>query len=165
MNPFWRRLRFGLSTLLGVRRLGFFIPYRYAGSVVAQDYPALRPLFEAARPRFSEVLAAIESHAEELRSILGASQERGGFSFHHLLLLENAFDFGELRLRDVMVPVDQVTCLDASKPWPENAAVIAKRATVRRAGSVKGMTIRQKVWRWLAPSSREASSSSLGIDR
>ncbi len=32
---------------------------------------------------------------EEMRSILGASQERGGFSFHHLLLLENAFDFGE----------------------------------------------------------------------
>jgi len=73
MNPFWRRLRFGLSTLLGVRRLGFFIPYRYARSVEAQDYPALRPLFEAARPRFSEVLAAIESHGEELRAIL-----RGG---------------------------------------------------------------------------------------
>ncbi|EIM27730.1 class I SAM-dependent methyltransferase [Microvirga lotononidis] len=70
MSPFWRRLRFGLSTLLGVKRLGFFIPYRYAESVEAQDYPALRPLFEAAQPRFSEVLEAIESHAHDLRSIL-----------------------------------------------------------------------------------------------
>lgn len=68
---------------------------------------------------------------EELRSILGASQERGGFSFHHLLLLENAFDFGTLRLRDVMVPMDQVTCLDASKAWPENAALIAQKRLSR----------------------------------
>lgn len=64
-----RRLRFGLSTLLGLRRLGFFIPYRYAGSVEPLDYPALRPLFEAAHPRFREVLAAIESYAGDLRRI------------------------------------------------------------------------------------------------
>jgi predicted O-methyltransferase YrrM len=70
MTSSWRRLRFGLSTLLGVKRLGFFIPYRYAKSVEPQDYPALCPLFEAARPRFSEVLEGIESHAGDLRSIL-----------------------------------------------------------------------------------------------
>ncbi len=68
---------------------------------------------------------------EELRSILGASQERGGFSFHHLLLLENAFDFGELRIKDVMLPLDQATCLDLSRPWPENAAVIASKRLSR----------------------------------
>ena len=68
---------------------------------------------------------------EELRSILGASQERGGFSFHHLLLLENAFDFGELRLKDVMVPLESTTCLDASRPWTENAAVIAQKRLSR----------------------------------
>ncbi len=70
MTFFWRRLRFGLSTLLGVKRLGFFIPYRYAESVEPQDYPALRPLFEAAHPRFSAVLEDIESHADDLRAIL-----------------------------------------------------------------------------------------------
>ncbi|WP_262028407.1 class I SAM-dependent methyltransferase [Microvirga sp. Mcv34] len=70
MSPFWRRLRFGLSTLLGIRRLGFFIPYRYAESVEAQDYPALLPLFETARPRFAGVVDAIESQADDLRSIL-----------------------------------------------------------------------------------------------
>jgi len=68
---------------------------------------------------------------EELRSILGASQERGGFSFHHLLLLENAFDFGELRIKDVMVPLEATTCLDVSRPWPENAAVIAQKRLSR----------------------------------
>lgn len=70
MTFFWRRLRFGLATLFGVKRLGFFIPYRYAATVEPQDYPALRPLFEAARPRLAEVLEAIESHAGDLRSIL-----------------------------------------------------------------------------------------------
>lgn len=64
-----RRLRFGLSTVLGLKRLGFFIPYRYAGGVEPRDYPALRPLFEAAHPRFHEVLAAIEAHAGDLRRI------------------------------------------------------------------------------------------------
>lgn len=71
MRAFWRRLGYGLSTLLGGKPRGFFIPYRYAGSVSAAGYPALRPLFEAARPRFAEVLEAIESHAEELRLIAG----------------------------------------------------------------------------------------------
>jgi predicted O-methyltransferase YrrM len=70
MTFFWRRLRFGLSTLLGFKRLGFFIPYRYAESVEPLDYPALRPWFEGAQSRFFEVLAGIEAHAGDLRSIL-----------------------------------------------------------------------------------------------
>jgi len=78
MSHFWRRLRFGASTLLGARRLGFFIPYRYAESVEPLDYPALEPLFEAAQPRFSVVLDAIESQADDLRAIL---QGRGPARF------------------------------------------------------------------------------------
>lgn len=70
MSFFWRRLRFGLSTLLGFKRLGFFIPYRYAQGVEAEGYPALRPVFEAARPRFDAVLADIESHAAAFERIL-----------------------------------------------------------------------------------------------
>ncbi|MBB4038990.1 putative O-methyltransferase YrrM [Microvirga flocculans] len=73
MTAFWRRLGFGLSTLLGVRRLGFFIPYRYADSVEPAGYPALRRYFEAAEPRFSEVLETVEAHGEQLRAILGGS--------------------------------------------------------------------------------------------
>lgn len=66
----WRRLRFGLATLLGLKPFGFFIPYRYAGGARPLDYPALRPLFESARSCFEEMLDAIESHAEDLRRIL-----------------------------------------------------------------------------------------------
>ena len=68
---------------------------------------------------------------EEMRSILGASQERGGFSFHHLLLLENAFDFGDLRVMDIEVPLDRVTFLDATAPWAQNAQVIAEKRLSR----------------------------------
>lgn len=66
-----RRTRFGLQTVLGLARRGFFIPHRYADRVEAVDYPALEPLFEAARPAFLEVLAAIRDHTEALRSIDG----------------------------------------------------------------------------------------------
>lgn len=78
MSFFWRRLRFGLSTLLGLKRLGFFIPYRYAPSVEAADYPALRPLFEQARSNIQAALDGIESHAPELDHIL---QGRGPARF------------------------------------------------------------------------------------
>jgi hypothetical protein len=70
MKVFWRRLRFGLSTLLGLKPLGFFIPYRYAESVEPLGYPALLPLFETALPHFIQVLDAIQSHADDLRRIM-----------------------------------------------------------------------------------------------
>ncbi|MGO4707110.1 class I SAM-dependent methyltransferase [Microvirga sp. 2MCAF38] len=77
MRIFWRRLRFGFSTLLGLKARGFFIPYRYADSVEEADYPALRPLFEAAMPRFQDLLRAIDRHAADLERIAaGKTQAR-----------------------------------------------------------------------------------------
>ncbi len=64
-----RQLVFGLSTVLGLRRRGFFIPYRYADSVAPRDYPALRPLFAEAAPRFEATLDAIESVGEGLAAL------------------------------------------------------------------------------------------------
>jgi predicted O-methyltransferase YrrM len=70
MRTGFRRLRFGLATLIGPTARGFFIPYRYAGGVDASlGYPALRPLFDDARPAFRAVLDAIESHAPALAAI------------------------------------------------------------------------------------------------
>ncbi len=66
-----RRLAFGAVTLLGLSPRGFFIPYRYAGSAAPADYPALRPLFEAAEPAFPAILDAIDTHRDELRRIAG----------------------------------------------------------------------------------------------
>jgi len=68
-----RRLGFGLATLLGIAERGFFIPYRHAGALPG---PGARPvnrameaLFEAARPRFEEVLALLEGQADALEAI------------------------------------------------------------------------------------------------
>ncbi|MFI5401709.1 MAG: CNNM domain-containing protein, partial [Planctomycetota bacterium] len=116
------------SAIYSARPLTWF--YRIFGIPLALMNGACRALLRLLRIRPASE-AELTYTEEELRSILGASQERGGFSFHHLLLLENAFDFGELRLRDVMVPLEQIACLDASKPWPENAAVIAQRRLSR----------------------------------
>jgi Methyltransferase domain len=77
MRTEWRRIRFGVATVLGLKRLGFFIPYRYAASVEPGAYPALLPLFRDAEPRFGEVLSAIESHAGDLiRIAQGAGPAR-----------------------------------------------------------------------------------------
>jgi CBS domain containing-hemolysin-like protein/mannitol/fructose-specific phosphotransferase system IIA component len=116
------------SAIFSARPLTWF--YRVFGIPLALMNGACRALLRLLRIRPASE-AELTYTEEELRSILGASQELGGFSFHHLLLLENAFDFGELRLRDVMVPLEQVTCLDATKPWPENAAVIAQKRLSR----------------------------------
>lgn len=77
MNTTWRqagrRLALGLSTLLGRRPRGFFIPYRYAGAVRPPDsYPALAPLFVRAEPSFRARLAAAARHLDVLVGLGGA---------------------------------------------------------------------------------------------
>jgi hypothetical protein len=69
MRTRWRRLRFGLSTILGLKPMGFFIPYRFAASAEAEGYPALKPLFVDAEPAFRSVLGSIQDHAEDLLRI------------------------------------------------------------------------------------------------
>lgn len=64
-----RRLRFGLATIMGLARRGFFIPYRYADTVRERGYPALEPLFARAEPAMDEVLRAIAGHADDLAAI------------------------------------------------------------------------------------------------
>jgi len=57
-----RQLAMGLSTVLGLRKRGFFLPYRYAASVQAPSaYPALEPLFEDATTAFAAVLGDIDT--------------------------------------------------------------------------------------------------------
>lgn len=70
MNRRWRRLGFGLATLLGVRPLGFFIPYRHAADAKPGGYPALEVLFRAAEGAFLELLDEAEAYAPDLDRIL-----------------------------------------------------------------------------------------------
>ncbi|HZB38722.1 MAG TPA: class I SAM-dependent methyltransferase [Beijerinckiaceae bacterium] len=64
-----RRLGFGLSTLVGLAPRGFFIPYRYAAGASSAGYPALVRLFEAAEPRFREVIGLIAAFGPDLDRI------------------------------------------------------------------------------------------------
>ena len=68
-----RRKRHGFATSAGASNEGFFIPYPGAPSLEPLDYPALRPLFEAAVPAFRTVMATIEAHAADLDRVV-----RGG---------------------------------------------------------------------------------------
>lgn len=69
----FRRLSFGLATLLGSRPRGWFIPYRYADTLPAPGergrYAALEPLFETARPRFAALLEEAEILGRDLTAI------------------------------------------------------------------------------------------------
>ncbi|MGB0854124.1 MAG: class I SAM-dependent methyltransferase [Pikeienuella sp.] len=72
MTKRWRMIRMGLQTVLGLRRQGFFIPYRYAESVQAPGpYPALEALFAAYEPAFRGVLDEIEARAGALEALNG----------------------------------------------------------------------------------------------
>jgi hypothetical protein len=66
-----RRLGFGLATVLGLKRRGFFIPYRHADRVPPRGaaYDALEPIFAASEPTFAALLATMDTYAEALRAI------------------------------------------------------------------------------------------------
>lgn len=69
----WRLLRMALPTLLGGRRQGFFIPYRYADAVeldgARHEFPAVNALMRDARPGFARLLVMLDQYAEALLAI------------------------------------------------------------------------------------------------
>jgi CBS domain containing-hemolysin-like protein len=65
------------------------------------------------------------AHTEdEIRIILEQAQSGGAFSFLRLLLMENVFDLGTLKVKDAMRPPPAVKSLRLSAPWAENLAII-----------------------------------------
>ena len=70
-----RRLAFGLATVLGIARRGFFIPYRRAGEVpppgARPAYAAITALMHDREADFRARLDAIDEHAAALRAIGG----------------------------------------------------------------------------------------------
>jgi len=60
----------GLQTIFNVSPQGFFIPYRYAGSVDGStSYPAIRSVFDAARPEMAETIAGLSGFRDDLMRI------------------------------------------------------------------------------------------------
>ncbi|MEE8274995.1 MAG: class I SAM-dependent methyltransferase [Alphaproteobacteria bacterium] len=70
-----RRLRFGLATILGLARRGFFIPYRYADTLAPPgerpSYAAIEALMRGLEDDFGAVVAGLEEYADDLRAIGG----------------------------------------------------------------------------------------------
>ena len=67
----------GLQTVLGLRRQGFFIPYRYAESVpeIAPVYAELEAYLRGHEPALEQVLMAMEEHADALAALGGAAPQ------------------------------------------------------------------------------------------
>lgn len=84
MSKSWRRLRMGLQTLaaplFGLRRQGFFIPYRYADSVAPRQppYEPVATLFAAHEIEFQKVLDEADGHAQALERIAAERSARSG---------------------------------------------------------------------------------------
>lgn len=67
-----RRLIFGLSTLLGLHRRGYFVPYRYAGRTAGSTtnpYSAVTTILECERGRFEQILNDIDEFSALLIQI------------------------------------------------------------------------------------------------
>jgi len=61
---------------------------------------------------------------EEMRVVLGETQERGAMPLERLLLLENLFDFGSSKVSEAMRPRERIAYLSLARTWAENLAVI-----------------------------------------
>jgi predicted O-methyltransferase YrrM len=78
--PFVRLLKMGLQTLLGLKRQGFFIPYRYADQLdemgTLAPYEPLLKMFEAKKEGHAAFISRIDGYAEYLEKI-GATSPPG----------------------------------------------------------------------------------------
>ena len=61
---------------------------------------------------------------EELRMILGQSQEHGKISLGRLMMFEHLFDFGKTKVKEVMTPRGAISFVNLAAPWEENLKVI-----------------------------------------
>ncbi|MBI4656304.1 MAG: DUF21 domain-containing protein [Elusimicrobia bacterium] len=79
------------------------------------------------KPSESELLHS----EEELRMILGQSQEHGRISLGRLMMFENLFDFGRTKVKEIMTPKNSIVYLSADKPWIENLSIIKEKKLSR----------------------------------
>jgi len=68
---------------------------------------------------------------EELRMILSVSQRSGTLPEAHAELLENALDFTERAVRQIMVPRADIVWLDARQPYEDNVRAVRESAHTR----------------------------------
>jgi len=65
--------------------------------------------------------------ADEMRVLIGETQEKGALALEQLFLLENLFDFGKAVAADAMVPREKIAALSLADSWETNLGVIRAR--------------------------------------
>ena len=68
---------------------------------------------------------------EELRMILGQSQEHGKLSLGRLMMFEHLFDFGKTKVKEVMTPRGTISFINLAAP-PEEALKLIKERRLSR---------------------------------
>ncbi|MDE2491914.1 MAG: DUF21 domain-containing protein [Elusimicrobia bacterium] len=68
---------------------------------------------------------------DEMRVLLGQTQEKGALPLERLLLIENLFDFGTAKVSDAMRPRERIAYLSLARPWAANLAVIRQKRYTR----------------------------------
>ncbi|MBI3563672.1 MAG: DUF21 domain-containing protein [Elusimicrobia bacterium] len=61
---------------------------------------------------------------EEMRVLLGETQEKGAMPLERLILLENMFDFASAKAAEAMRPREKIVYLSLARPWAENLKLI-----------------------------------------
>lgn len=82
------------------------------------------------------------AHSEdEIRIILERSQSSGLFSIRRLLLMENIFDLGGLKVRNAMKSPKAVKVIHRDAPWAENLAILRESKYSRFPVMVTGQDL------------------------
>ena len=68
---------------------------------------------------------------EEMRVLLGETQDKGAMPLERLILLENVFDFASAKVAEAMRPRAKIAFLSLARPWAENLAVIRQKRFTR----------------------------------
>jgi magnesium and cobalt exporter, CNNM family len=68
---------------------------------------------------------------EEMRVLLGETQDKGAMPLERLILLENVFDFASAKVAEAMRPREKIVFLSLSRTWAENMAVIRQKRFTR----------------------------------
>jgi CBS domain containing-hemolysin-like protein len=61
---------------------------------------------------------------DEVRVLLGTSQEKGLIPLDRLLLIENLFDLDDLKVKDAMIPREKIAFFSTAKSWDQNIALL-----------------------------------------
>jgi predicted O-methyltransferase YrrM len=93
-------LKMGLSTLLGWRRQGYFLPYRYADQLapVSEPYPVLEALLDRYRDDFSRLLLQLEAFRGELQGFCAARPPLPRWEQSWFPRLDGAMTYGLTRI-------------------------------------------------------------------